>query len=155
MSQRNSSKSLVSLPESHHQCSSCFSEVGIQPLILNCLSLHHSGHFIFSLIFPQPEWWEAIDFFLCRKRIKIDLYFPTLKKQNPRWIKGWHRKGKALGILDANVEMIFMNLEEFLHQNTKIENYKRLKNLTTLWTSLSLSNIIILLTIIFGEINVF
>lgn len=61
-------------------------------------------------------------------------------------------KGKTWRILDANVEIIFITLKEFLRQNTKIANHKGLENLTTLWT-LSFSNII-LLKIFFGESNV-
>lgn len=34
-------------------------------------------------------------------------------------------KGKTLRNLDANIEIIFMTLEEFLHQNTKLANHKR------------------------------
>lgn len=55
MSQGNGSQEACVLARMTPPASPGFTKVGIQLLVLNCLSVGHRGNFIFPLVFPQLE----------------------------------------------------------------------------------------------------
>lgn len=130
MSQGNSFKQVVSLPRLHHQCSLCSTKVGIQLLVLNCLNVGQEGNFLvtgFPTCFPSTRMTKGNWFFFHVE--KESTWIPisqSKKKKKSTGIKGFYKKSRSrsLRIFKANVKIIFMTLEEFLHQNIKIANHK-------------------------------